>query len=211
VQKISKNSEPESLKAIKSRAPNLKYADIDGAVRQDIRMAMLQEQYYLCAYCNTLLTGKNDCHNEHVIPQDRAPQITLDYDNIVCSCNGLKQCGDSHKAKDLPLTPLMPECETELKYYLSGRVKGLTDRARETIDVLNLGDKLESNRGLIEKRKQLIESLMWKHGVDPEDEVEDDELLKMLIEDLSTPVNGKLDSFAPVLVNILKQWLSYSD
>ncbi len=59
---------------------------------------------------------------------------------IVASCNTPNQCGDAHKSQHLPLTPLMTECETELRFKISGRVEGLSDRAADTIRVLNLGD-----------------------------------------------------------------------
>jgi hypothetical protein len=37
--------------------------------------------------------------------------------------------GGAHGSQPLPLTPLMPECETELRFKFSGRVEGLTERA----------------------------------------------------------------------------------
>ncbi|WP_255343991.1 hypothetical protein [Enterobacter sp. MGH 14] len=92
----------------------------------------------------------------------------------------------------MPLTPFMSECETELEFTLSGKVRGLTDRAKETIRVLNLGDELQSNRSLIEQRKQFIQSIMFSNGIEPEDGLDDDELLEMVINDISTPKNGSL-------------------
>lgn len=103
----------------------------------------------------------------------------------------------------------MPECETELRFMLSGRVKGKTPRATDAIRVLNLGDHEENNKALIEKRKNLVEQLIWrKAGNGPEDlSIEDPEILEMLIDDLSQPVDGRLEGFAPVLVNILRNYL----
>ncbi|MGL4777728.1 MAG: hypothetical protein ACRCWT_15040, partial [Aeromonas veronii] len=58
----------------------------------------------------------------------------------------------------------------------------------------------------VAKRKQLVDSLIWTHYGDPQAlALEDDaQLLAMLIEDLSLPKQGKLEPFAPVLVNILR-------
>lgn len=170
------------------------------------------EQYYLCAYCCDHISGEigtsGDTVNEHVEARAIAPNRSLDYTNIVASCKTKKQCDSSHKDKDLPLTPLMDECETELKFYVSGRVEGLTDRARTTISVLNLGDSEKNNKALIEKRKQLSHNLMFTNGIDPLDGLEDEELLKMVITDLLTPKNNKLEPFAPVVANILRDWVA---
>ncbi|WP_293129471.1 hypothetical protein [Microcoleus sp. bin38.metabat.b11b12b14.051] len=102
----------------------------------------------------------------------------------------------------------MAECETELRFKISGRVEGLSDRATTTIQVLNLGDNEKNNRALIEKRKQLSNALLWKYYGDPNQGLEDDtELLELLIKDLEQPQNGQLESFAPVVINILRSWL----
>ncbi|WP_218929483.1 hypothetical protein [Burkholderia sp. MSMB0856] len=147
--------------------------------------------------------------NEHVEAQNLAPNRTVDFANIVASCKAPRQCDSAHKGQALNLTPLMPECETELRFMLSGRVKGKTPRATDAIRVLNLGDHEENNKALIEKRKNLVEQLIWrKAGNGPEDlSIEDPEILEMLIDDLSQPVDGRLEGFAPVLVNILRNYL----
>jgi hypothetical protein len=75
---------------------------------------------------------------------------------------------------------------------------------------LNLGDTEANNKALIEKRKQLVDALIWSnYGSAPEDlSVEDDpELLQLLLSDLTEPTNGRLEAFAPVLVNILRDHL----
>jgi hypothetical protein len=140
--------------------------------------------------------------------QDLNPKRTLDFTNLIASCNRLNQCGKAHKSQPLPLTPLMEACETELCFKISGRVEGLTDRATTTIQVLNLGDHETTNRALIEKRKQLSNSLLLRNGVDPNDGLEDEDLLQLLIKELAEPQNGQLESFAPVVINILRTWLS---
>ena len=138
--------------------------------------------------------------------QDWAPNRSLDFSNIVASCVTPRQCDAAHKTQALPLTPFMPECETDLKFRLSGRVEGLTDAARETIRVLNLGDTEANNKALVERRRQLLESLIWQaYGAAPQQLMaEDDELLAMLVEDLARPVDGKLAAYSPALVNILQ-------
>ena len=211
MRKIDKGQEPDSLSAFKRRHPLARYPDVSDAERQEIRHTCAAEQFYLCAYCCQRISGTNeDTMNEHVEAQDRAPNRTLDFSNLVASCTTPKQCDAAHGAQPLPLTPLMPECETELRFKLSGRVDGLTERARETIRVLNLGDTEQNNKALVAKRKQLVDSLIWTHYGPNQQQLlqeEDHELLQMLIAELSQPQQGKLEPFAPVLVNILRTLL----
>jgi hypothetical protein len=101
----------------------------------------------------------------------------------------------------------MEECETELRFKIIGRVEGLSDRAITSIQVLNLGDKENKNRALIEKRKQLSNTLLFINGINPEEGLEDEELLKILIDELAQPHQNQLEPFAPVVVNILRSWI----
>lgn len=215
MRKITKclGDEPQQLIDWKRKNPNKRYGELkDGAVRQAIRTQALAEQYYLCGYCCQALSGDGDCHNEHVEAQKINHNRTLDFSNIIASCETPNQCGKSHDSQALPLTPLMDECETDLVFNPSGRVSGKTSAAKETIKVLNLGDHETNNKSLIEKKKQLSCTLLIdEHGIYPEDKeelAEDPELLKDVIKDLLTPDDGRLKPFAPVVANVLKQWIT---
>jgi len=205
---ISKGSEPSSLTAWKRTNPHGRYNQLTEDIRRIIRQHALEEQFYLCAYCCQRIQDINACHNEHVEAQNLNLGRTLDFSNIVASCNTSNQCGDAHKSQHLPLTPLMAECETELRFKISGRVEGLNERATVTIQVLNLGDHEKNNRALIEKRKQLSDALLWKFYGDPNQGLEEDkEVLELLINDLAQPQQGQLEPLAPVVINILRSLL----
>ena len=209
---INKGSEPPCLTEWKRKNPRGVYKDLDSTeeginIRASIRECSLDEQFYLCAYCCQRIPNIDACHNEHLEAQSTNPIRTLDFSNIVVSCNTSNQCGHAHKSQHLPLTPLMVECETELRFKISGRVEGLSERAIVTIQVLNLGNHEKNNRALIEKRKQLSNVLLWTNGIDPDEGLEDEELLDMLIGDLSQPQMGQMEPFTPVVINILKSWL----
>ncbi|MFZ6747361.1 hypothetical protein [Undibacterium sp. Ren11W] len=211
MRKINKREEPNSLTTWKRRNPNATYDDLDQtnpAIRQDIRNACLEEQFYLCAYCCQRITGDLDSKNEHVEARKIAPQRSLDFSNIVASCRSKRQCDAAHGSQPLPLTPLMDECETEFKFKISGRVEGLTAQAKTSIQVLNLGDAEYLNRTLIEKRKQLSDALLFANGVEPNNQLEDEDLVQMVIDDIQRPKDGKLEPFAPVVANILRGWLA---
>jgi uncharacterized protein (TIGR02646 family) len=209
---IIKGTEPPDLTTWKQRNPHKNYKDLDGteegkSIRATIRGDVLKEQFYLCAYCCQRIQDIDACRNEHIEAQSQNPTRTLDFSNIVASCKTLNQCDDAHKSQHLLLTPLMPECEIELRFKISGRVEGSSSRAIDTIKVLNLGDHEKNNRALIEKRKQLSDALLWINGIDPAKGLEDEDLLKILIDELSQPQQDRMEPFAPVVINILQNWL----
>lgn len=209
MRKIHKGQEPDSLIKWKRQHPHGLYDQLTELGRQDIREACSTEQFYLCAYCCQAISGTNaDTMNEHVEARASAPNRSLDFSNIVASCTTPGQCDAAHGSQALPLTPLMDECETELRFMLSGRVQGLSPRAEQSIRTLNLGEHEQYNKKLVEKRKQLSHSLLLSNGVNPDQGLEDDDLLRDLIADISKPKNGRLDPFAPVVANILRQWIT---
>lgn len=205
MRKITKGDEPAVLTQWKRTNPRGRYTDLSHEERNSIRQACIEEQYGLCAYCCNTITITN-AHNEHVEAQRIAPNRTVDYSNIVASCNRTQQCGDSHAHQALPLTSLMDECETEVKFYLSGRVEGLSARATTSIQVLNLGDSREKNRALFNDRRDILSTLLFNNLMDREDiNIENIDLLNILAEELQQPdVNRRLKPFSPVLVNVIR-------
>lgn len=207
MQKINKGQEPISLTVFRRNNPTARYPDLSRQERQDIRNACAKEQYYLCAYCCKKISGEShDTVNEHIVPQDSAPNRTLVFDNLVASCTTQKQCDDAHGSQSLPLTPLMDECETEFAFKINGRVEGLTLRANDSIQILNLGANERDNKKLVETRKQLVDALLFSYEVRSDDLV-DDELLQIILADIQQPIDGKLLPYAPVIANILKSWI----
>lgn len=206
--KINKGLEPSELTRWKLDNPSGRYDDLTHIERQAIRHACAKEQFYLCAYCCQEISGENyDTMNEHVEAKSLASHRSLDFNNIVASCTTKKQCDDSHDSQPLFLTPLMDECEHELRYRISGRVEGTVERARETIRVLNLGDNESNNKGLIEKRKQAFLAILMLNGLDASEGLCDEDILAVLIDDLNQVQNGKLIPFAPVISKMLQEWM----
>lgn len=203
MRKISKQVgfEPASLSQFKRRNNQGNYSDLTVETRQDIRLACTIEQFYLCAYCCKQISGSSDdTMNEHVIARKTAPHKSLDYTNIVASCTTANQCDNAHGSQTLPLTPFDVECETDLDFKLSGRVVGLTDDAQKTIAILNL-----NNKSLNEQRKIFIDTILFTYG---EDAIEDDYLINIMIDELAQLEEGKLEAFAPVVINVLQGWLN---
>lgn len=210
MRKIVKGQQPESLSNFKRRNQTANYDDLTDVERTDIRQACTKEQLYLCAYCCQRISGdRADTMNEHVQSRRSAPNLSLDYSNIVASCTTKGQCDNAHGSKHFSLTPFIDECETELVFSISGRVQGTSHRATEAINVLNLGDTEKNNKSLVQKRKCLSNALLLANGVDPQGGLDDEELLQDLIRDLAHTTDGRLEPFAPVTINILRGWLNH--
>lgn len=206
MRKINKGLTPIELTNWANNNPKVnEYEKLDKETRDSIRTACSQEQYYICAYCCKRIDGTSKTTvNEHIIPRAISPNMQLDFNNIVASCNTQGQCDSAHKDKLLPLTPLMNECEDELRFLISGEVEGKTQRAIDTINVLNLG-----NRKLTETRKQIISTILCDDkGIDPDCIIDDKYLLQVVIDELNTPdLNQELIPYSPIAVNILREHL----
>lgn len=209
MRKIEKGAEPEALTEFKRKNPRAIYKDINDELRKSIREACVKEQFYLCAYCCKQITSSNlSSVNEHLKPRNTHQNLSLEFNNLVASCKTPKQCDAAHGSQELPLTPLMPACETDLIFKLSGRVEGKTPAAQETIKILNLGKNETSNRKLVEQRKNFLDAFLLKQGTNSFNlAIEDEEILILMLEELEQPVNGKLEPFAPVIANAIKQFV----
>jgi uncharacterized protein (TIGR02646 family) len=202
VRKIIKASEPTELLAWKRKNPHGHYTDLTYVERQAIKQATLREQFGLCAYCCKKIDVQSS-HNEHIEARHLAPNRQLDFRNIIASCNTDGRCGKAHDSQPLPLTPLMTECETELKFYLSGKVEGLTQRSAESITVLGL-----DSRAIREERKQMVDNLIFPDEAD-DLHLLDNDLLADWLDDFQQPDGeGQLLPYSPVLVNIIRQFLT---
>ena len=109
--------------------------------------------------------------------------------------------------QEIIISPLSLRCETEFKFNISGTITGLTDDAKQTIDVLKLGDSLQQNQKLVDIRKQAIANFLFSQSTTIDDLIEDDELLTLLVEDLQQKTEGKLQPFAPIITKALKNWI----
>ncbi len=208
MRRINKGLEPNSLTQLRISKPNYRYKDLigpHGNIRVDIRQSCINEQFSLCAYCCDRIDNTSS-HNEHIIPQKdpTGENLTLEYTNIVASCESKKHCGHFKKKNIIPLTPLMNTCEVDIIYQLNGKMTHRTPNAQQTIGILNL-----RNSALSEKRKKIIDLIIFEYVGDlREMALEDAEFLEIIIDELKTPDDdGKLEAFAPIVVNVLKQFI----
>lgn len=128
---------------------------------ETLRDQLRQEQKGLCCYCCQILAKQVTI--EHVKARKNFPNLTFDYGNLLLSCKPNPkigepiQCDKAKENHELDLTPLMKECDIEIKLNLNGELEWTTDRAKHAITLLNL-----NNKNLCKRRQDLIDNLYDK-------------------------------------------------
>ena len=149
---IEQADEPDFWKQFKRKHKSVKYNDLDKTdegkeVRKRIRKFNVDQQHGLCAYCCKRIDF-NASLNEHIKPQGvgKYANLSMDYRNIIASCKtedgALVSTCSAHKRNQydekLFVSPLDKECESHFTFYPDGTIVPLTDKAKYTIDLLNL-------------------------------------------------------------------------
>lgn len=152
MKRIIKKQEPEQFtqwKAMANADWQPTYADLRGEVKQAVKTALMQEQSYICCYCERRLE-QDDSHIEHFMPQSDITVDPLDFSNMLCSCQQELQHGEPRHCgnlkgnwfdKMLLISPLEATCETKFRYTADGHIASVdaTDRAaQQTIEKLGL-------------------------------------------------------------------------
>ena len=93
--RIEKGKEPRSLTEYKMQE-NASFQDLPINVKNDIRLHLLKEQGYLCAYCMRRI-HQDSMKIEHFMPQSTiSGKEALEYNNLLGVCWG----GSKHKKRD---------------------------------------------------------------------------------------------------------------
>ncbi len=150
---IVKHAEPQPFsqwKALANANWQPTYDQLSGALKKALKIALMDEQGWICCYCESRLTDDHS-HIEHFKPQSDPDVDPLDFSNLLCSCqNQLKKgeprhCGnlkDNWFDPNALISPFDPSCERRFAFTGDGRIKPLieTDQAAtETIYKLGLG------------------------------------------------------------------------
>ena len=162
---IVRQEEPEEIIAWKKRFKNKNsgkkpsYEDINNCHREKaiLKQSLIKQQNSLCAYCCGSITEEQS-HIEHIRPKGnpKYKEKSLEYDNILASCNATKHesfCGKAKGSKydeDLFIDPYSVDCEEFFVYKpFSGEVVAAdgNERAKYTIELLNLNSpRLKNGR-----------------------------------------------------------------
>ena len=124
---------------------------------------LLEEQDLLCAYCEKSIDDNRKNSNiDHFKTRNLFPQNTLDYDNLLVSCNTKDRCSyykdKNIKSKDYNniVNPIAENPDDFFDYLITGRIlaKNNNAKAKFTIDIFQL-----DITSLRELRKKLAKSL----------------------------------------------------
>jgi uncharacterized protein (TIGR02646 family) len=130
---IIKQDEPQKFidwKALANDDWQPSYDNLSGPPKQAIKTSLMQEQGYLCCYCERRLTD-DDSHIEHFRPQTMHGVDPLDFGNMLCSCQKILEKGEprhcgNHKGDwfdaILTVSPLDPACEGRFHFTGQGRI-----------------------------------------------------------------------------------------
>ncbi len=144
--------EPQALADWKSMAsPDWQpaYANMPSHVKRELKRLLMKDQQGLCCYCESRLRD-NDSHIEHFRPQASYPELSLDFQNLLCSCqSNLRKgapchCGNAKGNwfdETLLISPLSPDCASRFRFTGDGHIHPADahdQAARETIAHLNL-------------------------------------------------------------------------
>lgn len=150
---IAKNPVPDQL-AEQRLLPDADFRTMSQAVKQVVRESLLDEQGALCCYCMSRLALQHSVI-EHWMPQSRFPDNTLDYDNMLLSCEGgrnRRRPGDTSKTLHcdtrkgsalLKYNPAKDDIEGGFAYAADGTVRYAADAEfdRQIDELLNLNEE----------------------------------------------------------------------
>ncbi len=181
---IKKEKAPDCLDKLAKRHENRPYQSakicwkkLKKVCKSLIRQQMLEEQQYLCAYCERKIENETDAHIEHIKPKSFYLEKCFDYNNLIVSCNGnqcsnvnqedyednIHSCGHPKKNYFDETKFINPVELTDISDYFSyhideGRIESSEKdptKADYMINLLNL-DNPYLNNGRINAKKALL-------------------------------------------------------
>lgn len=179
---IVKGDPPSELEVFKRKNPKKTYKDLNGNddVKSSIKTSLLNEQNNRCCYCEQKLHTESSHHTkrshiEHIKPQSQFPKESLDYDNLLASCNGnnkSESCGhkkDDWYCENTFIHPLKPRCLENFQFLPNGEMIGKTEAGVTTVKRLGLNSRhLQTKRaGILRQYRSLsIEAICLVLGED---------------------------------------------
>lgn len=211
---IQKTSEPESFTEWKRQEnedwqPN--WGNFGKPEKRDVHDTLLQEQGYSCCYCESRISTQIS-HIEHFKPRSKYPELSLEYANLLASCQGEAEdpppkpsyCGQLKGAwydSQLLVSPLVPACADYFRYSDDGQILPTRDLSKATAAITTI-EKLGLDINKLRRlRKSAIEGVLD----DEFDELTETEKRK-LIQYFDLPdENGQYQEFCSALIYLLKQ------
>jgi uncharacterized protein (TIGR02646 family) len=150
---VQKGGEPREFtnwKALANQDWEPSYDLLSGSVKRAVKEALMKEQGCICCYCERRLTDA-DSHIEHLQPQSIPGVDSLDFANMLCSCQNNLQPEEPRHCGNLKgcwydailfVSPLDNNCEARFTYLANGEIHAARngdEATDETIKRLGLG------------------------------------------------------------------------
>jgi uncharacterized protein (TIGR02646 family) len=139
---IEKKSPPDFYEEYCRTNLVIDYNGISDETRQRLRQFLVEEQEYLCCYCEKEITSHNKSSNiEHVKPKSLCHASQTDYKNMLASCIVNDSCTQAKKDwfdEELFIHPLMPNCSEYFIFLANGEISSKETSGNETIKRLGL-------------------------------------------------------------------------
>ncbi len=202
---ISKRPEPDELTRWKSLANNdwiPTYDELSGKEKAAVKTALMEEQGYICCYCERRLSER-DSHIEHFKPQSDPAVDPLDYQNLLCSCqNQLKKgeprhCGNLKEDwfdENLLVSPMSEECEQSFTFHHDGTIHPSNGNQKAKTTIKKLGLDLPKLNSL---RAAAIEPFL-------DEELDESELNEFVEHYLQIDSNGRFEEFWTTIKNLFE-------
>lgn len=206
---IDKQPPPESLSQFQRTSEGLGWDSLSTVVKNEIRESLLQEQGCICCYCMSRIEAESS-QIEHWLAQSCHEQQRFDYGNMLAVCEGNKgtspssqHCDRKKGDRDLKYNPANPEhrIEDRVRYLRDGSITSDDpDFDNQINEVLNL-----NFRRLRDNRKNAYDGLIISLGRSKR--VLTRRQIQNLIEQWTTPINGKLRPYCCVVIYFLRKRL----
>ncbi|MGJ0320172.1 retron system putative HNH endonuclease [Aliarcobacter cryaerophilus] len=194
---IIKQSEPIELIEFKaaSNPPDWipSYSNLTKAAKDATKKALMEEQGYICCYCERRLE-ENDSHIEHFQPQSDSNVDDIDFYNMLCSCQKTLKSGEPRHCGNLKgdwfdatllISPFDSSSESKFGFKADGTIypKINANDAQTTIEKLGLDIPKLNNL-----RKTVIEAFL-------DDSLNEDEMKTFIKSHLQRDSSGKFGEF----------------
>lgn len=142
---IKKSPAPSSFVHFIKTYKNQSFETLPPDIKRDLKLSLLREQHYLCAYCMQKITYEK-MKVEHFLPQSVYPEEILKYKNLFAVCSGndySEQTCDTSKGKqEIKINPRFREHIQTLAYSTDGTISSSKpDYDNDLETTLNLNDE----------------------------------------------------------------------
>ena len=160
MKRIVKDGEPRDFaewKKTDRMAHRPRWKKVPSPIKEKVHESLMREQGFICCYCEVSVARDNS-HVEHFRPKVKNPELQLDYENLLCSCQRElspgepRHCGSKKGSwfdENLIVSPIAPGCEGRFRFTANGDIfPCLDDDAGAKATIQRLGLDLPKLRDL---------------------------------------------------------------